>query len=609
MKTYRRLLKYVTRYWPLIALSLVLSISFVALNGLSLWMVASLINTVMVSPESIPIVPVVAAPTDSVHDLLRVWTSNLIQQSTPLKTLARLCFILLGVFLAKNIFLYMKDMVAGVVENRLIRDLRNELFHHMQSLSLSYFDRQNTSQISSIILNDVKAVRRAATVSLQKILVEPINVAVLLTMLFVISWELSLLAILLIPLAALIMTRLGGSLRRRARRSARQIAGVMTVLQESLRGMRIVKAFGMERDEIRRFKDENRQYYHLVFRRFSLKNLNTPVNEMIGVFIAVVVLWVGGQQVLLGPDTGVGAEEFMTYLIFLFAMLQPLRNLSNVYAGIQIGLASAERIFSLLDVTPEITEHPDAVALPEFVDAIRMENVTFSYDEGGKAALHNVNCEIRKGDVIALVGASGSGKSTFVDLISRFYDATDGRITIDGHDVRKVRINSLRNLIGMVSQETLLFDTTIRENIRYGNMQASEDQIIAAAEAAHATEFIDDLPLGLGAVVGEQGVQLSGGQRQRIAIARALLRNPPILILDEATSALDAQSERHVQDAINELVRDRTVIVIAHRLSTVQNADRILILDQGKVVESGSHRELLEQKGQYQKLHQTEFSA
>jgi len=601
-----RLLKYLRRYWYLIVLTTILSVVFVILNSFSLWMIASLINTILVSPENIPTEPVDLVAGARFLDSLQAWTANLIQQSTPLRTLARLCWLLLGVFLAKNVFFYLKNMAAGVMGSRLIRDLRNHLFGHIQTLSLSYFERQKTAEISSIVLNDVTAVRRAFTVGLQKLVVEPVNLAVFATMLFIISWELSLLAIPMIPLAGFITTRLGRSLRRRSRRSTRQIAGVMNVLQESLRGMRIVKAFVMEKSEIRRFKRENRRYYHLVFRRLSLRNLSTPVNETIGVFFGIVLLWVGGQQVLIGR--GVGPEEFMSYIIFLFAMLQPLRNLSNVHANIQIGLASAERIFGLLDVQPLITEKSGAVELSGFNDAIRLEDVTFTYEGSGKPALYDINSEIRKGEVVALVGMSGAGKSTFVDLIPRFYDTTQGRVTIDGHDVRDVTLSSLRSLIGIVTQETLLFNTTVRDNILYGNPLASEDQVVAAAEAAHALDFIRELPQGLDTIIGEQGGQLSGGQRQRLAIARALLKNPPILILDEATSALDSESEQQVHEAIDALVQERTVIVIAHRLSTIQNADRILVLDGGRLIESGSHVDLLVKNGQYRRLHDMQFA-
>ncbi|MFC1620475.1 ABC transporter ATP-binding protein, partial [Candidatus Neomarinimicrobiota bacterium] len=562
--------------------------------------------TVMVSPESIPLQPVDIPVAGNFHEILQAWTAKIIQQPKPLDTLARLCWLLLGIFLLKNVFFYLKNMSAGVIENRLIRDLRNNLFHHIQTLSLSYFDRQKTGEISSIILNDVTAVRRAFSVSLQKVIVEPINIIVFAALLFAISWELSLLAIPLIPLAGIITTRLGRSLRRRAKRSTKQIAGVMNVLQETLRGMRIVKAFTMEREEIKRFSKENQRYYFLVFRRFSLKNLNTPVNELIGVSFGVLLLWVGGQQVLIGR--GVGPEEFMSYIIFLFAMLQPLRNLSNVHANIQIGLASADRIFHLLDEPTSIKENSDAIDLQGFNDTIRFENVTFTYEGGGRPALYDINTEIKKGEVVALVGMSGAGKSTVVDLVPRFYDVSSGRITIDGHDVRDVKIHSLRLLMGMVSQETILFNTTIRDNILYGNPQADDEQLLAAAEAAHTSEFIEEMPEGLETIIGEQGVQLSGGQRQRLAIARALLKNPPILILDEATSALDSESEKLVQEAIDALMQERTVIVIAHRLSTIHNASRILVLDSGRLLEAGTHQDLLDQGGRYYRLYQTQFS-
>jgi subfamily B ATP-binding cassette protein MsbA len=605
MKSSRRLIKYLTRYWGLIALTLLLSIIFVAFNSLSLWMIASLINTVMVSPESIPIQSVDVPAAGDIHEILRAWTAKIIQQPKPLDTLARLCGLLLGVFFLKNVFFYLKNMSAGVMENRLIRDLRNDLFRHIQTLSFSYFDRQKTGVLSSIILNDVTSVRKAFSVSLQKVIVEPINIIVFAALLIAISWELSLLAIPLIPLAGIITTQLGRSLRRRAKRSTKQIAGVMNVLQETLRGIRIVKAFTMEREEIKRFRKENQRYYHLVFRRFSLKNLNTPVNELIGVSFGVLLLWVGGQQVLIGR--GVGPEEFMSYIIFLFAMLQPLRNLSNVHANIQIGLASADRIFHLLDEPPSIKEKPDAIDLHGFNDAIRFENVTFSYEGGGRPALYGINTEIKKGEVVALVGMSGAGKSTVVDLVPRFYDVSSGQITIDGHDVCNVKIHSLRQMMGMVSQETILFNTTIRDNILYGNPQADDEHLLAAAKAANALEFIEEIPEGLETIIGEQGVQLSSGQRQRLAIARALLKNPPILILDEATSALDSESEKLVQDAIDALVQERTVIVIAHRLSTIQNADKILVLHEGRLIESGTHEELLSEGGQYQKLHALQF--
>lgn len=567
------------------------------MNAFSLWMVSSLIGTI-INPEGSN--EVIAS--DSLNGRFDILISELIGPGDQIHQLKMFCILLLGSFVLKNLFYYINNISLSYVQNNLIQDIRNSLYKHLQKLSLSFYDNNKTADISSIVLRDVSAMRTAFTQSIQKLINEPLNILVLIFMLFIISPKLTLIALITIPVSGFVIVKLGQSIRRKAKRSSIQIAGVMNILHETLTGIRIVKAFTREKFENKKFALENYKFYKLAYRKDRIKFLNTPLNDTIGVSMGAILLWVGGKEVILGNS--LNPDDFMRFIIFLFAMLQPARKLGSVNSQIQTGLASAGRVFSILDTTIEIKNSSTASSIAEFENSIEFKSVSFKYENAKNESLKDINVSIPKGDTVALVGSSGAGKSTFVDLISRFYDIQDGRILIDGVNIKNIKLSSLRMLVGVVTQETILFNDTILNNIKYGDEFATIEDVKKASNAANALEFINELPEKFDTIIGEKGARLSGGQRQRIAIARAILKNSQILILDEATSSLDTESERKVQIAIDNLVKDRTVIVIAHRLSTIENADEILVFHDGEIIEKGKHGELLDKIGRYTSLYE-----
>jgi ATP-binding cassette, subfamily B, bacterial MsbA len=597
MNLYIRILQFVKPYKLTVILSLLSSILYVLMNAFSLWMVSSLIGTI-INPEGSN--KVIAS--DSLNGRFDVLISELIGPGDQIHQLKMFCILLLGSFVLKNLFYYINNISLSYVQNNLIQDIRNSLYKHLQKLSLSFYDNNKTADISSIVLRDVSAMRTAFTQSIQKLINEPLNILVLIFMLFIISPKLTLIALITIPVSGFVIVKLGQSIRRKAKRSSIQIAGVMNILHETLTGIRIVKAFTREKFENKKFALENYKFYKLAYRKDRIKFLNTPLNDTIGVSMGAILLWVGGKEVILGNS--LNPDDFMRFIIFLFAMLQPARKLGSVNSQIQTGLASAGRVFSILDTPIEIKNSSTASSIAEFENSIEFKSVSFKYENAKNESLKDINVSIAKGDTVALVGSSGAGKSTFVDLISRFYDIQGGRILIDGVNIKNIKLSSLRMLVGVVTQETILFNDTILNNIKYGDEFATIEDVKKASNAANALEFINELPEKFDTIIGEKGARLSGGQRQRIAIARAILKNPQILILDEATSSLDTESERKVQIAIDNLVKDRTVIVIAHRLSTIENADEILVFHDGEIIEKGKHGELLDKIGRYTSLYE-----
>ena len=604
---YKRMIKLMSPFWVYIIISSVSAIIFVLLNSASIWLTATLINNILLDFDKIVQSQMEWSSNDNLtlNEKLKFYTNLIILRETPAESLRVLCVTILSVFFGKNIFLYIKNYLLRIVELSLVRDIRNKLYAHIQSLSLGYFNKQKTGNITSIVINDVEHLQIALGATFQKLFVEPINVITFVSLLFIISWKLALIALIIIPLAGIAVIGIGKSIRRKSRRTQKKVADIMQILSETLSSIRIVKAFANEKNEVSKFSKESKNYFKLLLRRGRLDLLAGPITESFGVVIGVILLWYGGTEVLM--QRGLNPEDFIRFILILFSILGPIKQMGNVNLRIQTGYASAERIFSLLDTPKDIIEHSNPVQLKSFNKHIEFKNLSFEYEESEGLVLSNINFKINKGEVVAIVGPSGAGKSTIADLIPRFYDPKDGEILIDQENIKKLSLASLRKNMGIVTQDVILFNDTIKNNIAYAQPKATMESIINACKAANALEFIEEIPEGFEAIIGERGVKLSGGQKQRIAIARALLKNPPILILDEATSSLDTESEKKVQTAIEALLQDRTALIIAHRLSTVQNANKIITIEKGKISEIGTHDELYSNDGLYRKLYDIQF--
>lgn len=622
MARFVRLIRYVRPYWRRLLAALICMAVFAVLSGASLGMIMPFVNVLfdqdgavangasvgLLDPGGTVISEEATADdgvsVDDLKERVRARVLSFFVGRSPQSALARVCVALLVVFFARSLFGYLQTFLMITVEQNVIRDLRDGLFRHVSGLSLSFFHSTETGQLISRVTSDIMLVRGAIVASFVNLFRESLLSLIYLGLAVWISWRLSLITLAVFVPVIYIITKVGQRLRKRSVRIQEKMADITSTLQESISGIRVVKAFGMEEYERGRFFAHTREYFRRFVRREALGALAAPLSEYLGVIGVVVVLWYGGREVLAGAD--ISADWFLLFLAAMLSALQPLRRLSRANNQLQIGLAAAGRVFEVLDTPPSIVVRDGAPPLDGFRDRIRYEDVRFDYGTG-EQVLRGIDLEVRRGEIVAFVGPSGGGKTTLLDLLPRFYDPVGGRVTIDGHDLRDVDPISLRRLLGIVTQETILFNDTVRNNIAYGMRDADEESVRAAAAAANAAGFIEAMPDGYETVIGERGTRLSGGERQRIAIARAVLKNPPILIFDEATSSLDTESERLVQEAIERLLVGRTVLLIAHRLSTISSSDRIVVVDAGRIVESGTHADLMKRGGLYRRLYDMQF--
>lgn len=599
MKKFYRVLSYIKPYWGYASLNVFFNLLTIVFSLFSFALLIPFLNLLFGMNDLVIEKPALRFTTESFLQSLNYEISQVIITQGQVQALVYICIVILVAFFFRNLARFFAMYYMANVRIGAVKGIRNDIYNKILILPLSFYSRHKKGDIIARMTTDVQEVEYSIMNYLEMIVRDPITIIAYLLFMISMSLQLTLFVLIILPITGLIIGQIGKSLRKQSKIGQTQFAGLLSTIEESISGLRIIKAFNAIAYLNHKFKEQNGTYSKLLLWIYRRRDLSSPLSEFMSSAVIVVVLWFGGRLVLADNPT-IQAADFITYIVVFSQIIPPAKTFAQGFYSIQKGIASAERIFEVLDAEELIEEKKDAVSITSFKKEIEYANISFKYEN--EFVLKNINLKVEKGKLIALVGESGGGKSTMVDLLPRFYDVNEGAILVDGTDIRDFKINDLRALMGIVSQESILFNDTVFNNIAFGDKNYTEEEVITAAKVANAHEFIMNMDNGYQTNIGDRGMKMSGGQRQRISIARAVLANPPILILDEATSALDTESEKLVQNALANIMKDRTSVVIAHRLSTIQHADEIIVLKKGEIVERGTHTELMKNSGIYRRL-------
>ena len=596
---FNRVLGYVKPYWGSVTMNIVFTILATIFSLFSFSMIVPFLNLLFNPDNLITVKPEFSLSSDALLETMNYYISSIIISKGQKMALLFICVMLVFAFFLRNLTTYMASYYMAAVRVNSIKDLRAELYNKILVLPLSFYSKQKKGDIIARITTDLQEIEVSIMNYLDVFIKSPITIIAYFAYMLGVSWELTLFVLCVLPIGGLVIGKIGKSLKKDSKEGMTRLSNIIANIEETISGLRIIKAFNAIDYTNEKFEEQNYGYSKLLKFVHRKRDLSSPMSELLSAIVISIVLWFGSTLILSG-DATITAANFIAYIVVFSQIIPPAKSFSHGFYNLQKGMASAERVFEIIDADEVIVQKDNAKSITEFKDSIKYNNVVFRY--GKEDVLKNINLTVGKGKMVALVGESGGGKSTMVDLLPRFYDVCEGSITIDGNDIRDYKIADLRGLMGIVSQESILFNDTVHNNIAFGMHNATREDVVEAAKVANAHEFIMQLENGYDTYIGDRGMNLSGGQRQRLSIARAVLKNPPILILDEATSSLDTESEKLVQDALAKVMSNRTSVVIAHRLSTIQNADDIVVLAKGNIVEQGKHDELIAKNGVYKRL-------